>query len=70
MMIRVERLILITFASLTFLSLFLTFDFNTVAKRFAFPDTLLNPTKVTVFYQQQFQLDYLLMVQLIHHYMI
>ena len=44
-----ERLTLTTFASLTFLSLFLTFDFNTVAKRFAFPDVLLNPTKVTVF---------------------
>jgi len=45
----VERLMLTTFASLTFLSLFLTFDFSTVAKRFAFPDVLLNPTKVTVF---------------------
>ena len=45
----VERVTLITFASFTFLSLFLTFDFNTVAKRFAFPETELNPTKVTVF---------------------
>ena len=46
---RVERVILITFASLTFLSLFLTFDFKTVAKRFAVPEALLNATKVTVF---------------------
>ena len=46
---KLERVILITFASFTFLSLFLTLLFKTVAKRFAFPDTELNPTKVTVF---------------------
>ena len=46
---KVERLILITFASFNFLSLFLTLLFNTVANKFAFPVALLNATNVTVF---------------------
>ena len=45
----VERVILITFASFNFLSLFLTLLFKTVANRLAFISDLLNPTKVTVF---------------------
>ena len=38
-----------TFASFNFFCLVVTFDFKTVVKRFAFPDDLLNATKVTVF---------------------
>jgi len=44
-----ERLITIVFDSFNFFCLVLTFDFKTVANRFAFPETLLNPTNVTVF---------------------
>ena len=38
-----------TFASFNFFCLLTVFVFRTVAKRFAFPDALLNATKVTVF---------------------
>ena len=46
---KLERLIVITLDSFNFFCLVLTFDLRTVANRFAFPETLLNPTKVTVF---------------------
>ena len=45
----VDLFITKTFASFNFFCLFVTLDFKTVAKRFAFPSSLLNPTKVTVF---------------------
>ena len=44
-----ERLIITVFASFNFFCLVTTFDFKTVANRFAFPLVLLNATKVTVF---------------------
>ena len=44
-----ERLTTNTFESFNFFCLVLTFDLRTVANRFAFPETLLNPTNVTVF---------------------
>ena len=44
-----ERSIIIVFDSFNFFCLVTTFDFKTVANRFAFTETLLNPTNVTVF---------------------
>ena len=44
-----DRLIIIVFDSFNFFCLVTTFDFKTVANRFAFPLVLLNATKVTVF---------------------
>ena len=46
---RLERLITNVFAPFNFFCLVTTFDFKTVANRFAFPLVLLNATKVTVF---------------------
>ena len=43
-----ERSIIIVFDSFNFFCLVTTFDFKTVANKFAFPDVLLNPTNVTV----------------------
>ena len=47
--VELDLLIIKTFASFNFFCLVVTFDFRTVVKRFAFPDSLLNATKVTVF---------------------